>query len=325
MKCCYEYSRGDHKHSLLAPIQQIGTILHSAGNVSRHVWFVLAFASLSVPAQPTRQNPSPMSDTTRPHPRIEKVEAPGRRVELQTLKGARLFAGPKVRASRPVPLIIHFHGAPWLTERHVANHLPRVALITVQLGAGSRAYAQPFERPDLFKSLVAEAERGLSAERGFSSITLTGFSAGYGAIRAILRQEDSADRVNGILLLDGIHAGYSPDGKPLAEGGTIIPADLEPFVRFAREAAAGKRTFVITHSEIFPGTFASTTECVDHVLNELKLRRRPALREGPMGMQQLSAVDVKGFHVRGYAGNSAPDHIDHLHAMPEWLSLMDVK
>jgi hypothetical protein len=26
------------------------------------------------------------------------------------------------------------------------------------------------------------------------------------------------------------------------------------------------------------------------------------------------------FHVIGYAGNTAPDHIDHFHAMPELLA-----
>jgi hypothetical protein len=39
-------------------------------------------------------------------------------------------------------------------------------------------------------------------------------------------------------------------------------------------------------------------------------------------MQQLSAVDAGGFHLRGYAGNSAPDHIDFLHAMPAWFGLV---
>jgi hypothetical protein len=36
-------------------------------------------------------------------------------------------------------------------------------------------------------------------------------------------------------------------------------------------------------------------------------------------MQQLSVVRSGRFEVLGFAGNSAPDHIDHLHAMPELL------
>jgi hypothetical protein len=96
-------------------------------------------------------------------------------------------------------------------------------------------------------------------------------------------------------------------------------------VAFAREAAAGPKTFVFTHSEIFPGTYASTTECAEFILSELNLRSRADLRQGPIGMQQLSAVDVRGFHLRGYAGNSAPDHVDHLQAMPAWFQLLRFK
>lgn len=288
---------------------------------------ILLFPAIAGPslAQQAQQNPSPMSDTTRPHPRIETVEVHGRRVELKALQGAVLFAGPKVRTDKPMPLVIHFHGAPWLVQYHVSGTLPRAALVTVQLGAGSRAYAAPFEDPETFRSIIDEAKRELGLKRDWSSITLTGFSAGYGAIRAILRQDANFARVNNVLLLDGIHASYSPEGKPIADGGKINPADLDSFVAFGREAAAGKRRFVITHSEIFPGTFASTTECVDHLIAMLGLKRKRELKNGPMGMQQLSSVNGGGLRIRGFAGNTAPDHVDHLHAMPEWFKLLDVQ
>jgi hypothetical protein len=58
------------------------------------------------------------------------------------------------------------------------------------------------------------------------------------------------------------------------------------------------------------------------VLAQLNLKRRADLRQGPIGMQQLSAVNAGGFHLRGYAGNSAPDHIDFLYGMPAWFSLL---
>ena len=76
---------------------------------------------------------------------------------------------------------------------------------------------------------------------------------------------------------------------------------------------------MITHSEIFPGTFASTTETADYLLKELKLGRRATLEWGPTGTQQLSEARQGDFLLRGYAGNSAPDHVDLLYAMPELL------
>jgi hypothetical protein len=143
------------------------------------------------PAKPqTTQSPSPMVDHTRPHPRITETEVKGHRVDLKSLKGARLFIGPRANPNRPLPLLIHFHGASWLIEQHIARYLPRAALITVNLGAGSSAYRKPFEQAELFQNLLREAGDELHNKRGWSSITLSGFSAGYGAVREILRRPE---------------------------------------------------------------------------------------------------------------------------------------
>ena len=55
-------------------------------------------------------------------------------------------------------------------------------------------------------------------------------------------------------------------------------------VKLAREAVSGKKKFIISHSEIFPATYASTTECVDYLLNTLSLKRKAVLKKGPIGM-----------------------------------------
>lgn len=292
------------------------------------VWFgylLFVIAAIPAAAQQAQQNPSPMTDTTRPHPRIVQVEVPGRRTELATLKGTILFAGPKVQPNKPVPLIIHFHGVPWLMEYHIAKHFPRAALITVNLGSGSRVYGDPFSRPEMFQTLIDEAGKVLGSKKGWSSITLVGFSAGYGAVRAILRHDRYFRLVNNVLLLDGIHASYVPEGKRLADGGVIKADDLNSYIKFAREAIAGQKQFLISHSEIFPATYASTTECVDYLLATLGVKRKAKLKNGPVGMQQVSEVNVKGFRIRGYAGNTGEDHGDQLQAMPEWLKLLKAK
>jgi hypothetical protein len=276
--------------------------------------------------RPTRSQSSQSTtlDQSRSHQRITQTETIGHRIDLKSLPGARLFTTPNINPNKPVPLLIHFHGAPWLIEAHIARHLPKAALITVQLGSGSSVYRRPFENPDLFRELLNEAGQALSIKRGWSSITLTGFSAGYGGVREILRRPEYFRLVKNVLLLDGMHASYSPEGKLLADGGTIQASDVHVFVDFAREAAAGRKRFVVTHSEIFPGAYASTTECADHILSRLSLKRRSKRTNGPTGMQQLSDVNVKDFHLRGYAGNTAPDHVDFLHSMPAWFSLLRI-
>jgi hypothetical protein len=54
-----------------------------------------------------------MVEHTRSHTQIQERSVSGRRVELQSLKGARLFVGSRVNASKRVTLLlIHFQGAP---------------------------------------------------------------------------------------------------------------------------------------------------------------------------------------------------------------------
>ena len=121
-----------------------------------------------------------------------------------------------------------------------------------------------------------------------------------------------------VLLIDGLHTGYA-GGKPGPQESQLETDGLEPFVRFARDAVAGRKQMTVVHSEIFPGTFASTTETADYLLAQLGLKRVPRLRLGPMGTQQLSEVRRGGFRLVGYAGNSAPDHVDELHSLDRYL------
>ncbi len=152
----------------------------------------------------------------------------------------------------------------------------------------------------------------------FSPVTLTAWSAGYGAIREILRTPENYARIDRVLLIDGLHTGYV-GGRPGPQESELETERLEIFLRFARHAVAGKKQMIVTHSEIFPGTFASTTETADWLLRQLDLKRRAVVKWGPMGTQQLSEVRAGKFLLVGYAGNSAPDQVDELHLLPEYL------
>jgi hypothetical protein len=267
-----------------------------------------------------------MVEATRAHERLAPKELDGTR---------RTFAGPAgkpvevwipahARARDPIDLVVHFLGAAWLPEQAVAGLGGQTAAAVVNLGAGSGVYDRAFSDPSAFDSLLAGVTREMSAAIGeparVGRVTLVGFSAGHGAVRAILREPRHFATVNAVLLLDGMHTSYVPAGTVLAAGGTLDTTNLAAFANFARAAVRGEKRFVVTHSEIFPGTFASTTETADWLLHALGLRRTPVLRWGPRGMQQLSEVRAGGFELLGFAGNAGPDHIDQLHAMPELLA-----
>jgi len=268
------------------------------------------------------QNPSPMVERTRLHERVEKQQVPGMRFGLSL---GELFVPAEVHVEDSLPLIVHFHGAPWLVQYSLVKSGRRAALLTIQIGAGSGVYRRAFENPERFDSLLAEARAKLSRatdhEVRWSNIALTAWSAGYGAIREILSGTRDYDRVSTVLLLDGLHTDYLAGWEPEASYRPVkINADqLAVFLRLAQDAVAGKKTFWVLHSEIFPGTFSSTTETADYLLEQLGLKRTPVLRWGPVGMQQLSEASKGGLRVLGFAGNSAPDHLDFIHGFWKWL------
>ena len=49
------------------------------------------------------------------------------------------------------------------------------------------------------------------------------------------------------------------------------------------------------------------------------LKLKAVLKWGPMGTQQLSEAKSGKFQLIGYAGNSAPDHVDQLQSLPEYF------
>ncbi|MEW5915039.1 MAG: hypothetical protein AB1762_01480 [Gemmatimonadota bacterium] len=290
------------------------------------LFLLLPLAAEPQTASPRPQNPSPMVERTRAHERLTE----------QTIGGTtRRFTGPFGRPvevwipeqaprQRDVHLIVHFLGSAWIPKQAAAQLRAPAVVAVVNVGAGSGVYHSAFSDPAAFDTLLAGVVREVAAASGISHhvrrLTLTGFSAGHGAIRVILRESRHFARVNDVLLMDGMHTAYVPEGQVLEKGGALDTTNLTIWSAFAKAAMAGTKRFVITHSEIFPGTFASTTETADWVLNAVDLRRTPVLQWGARGMQQLSEVRAGGFEMLGYAGNSAPDHIDHFHAMPELLA-----
>ena len=267
-----------------------------------------------------------MIEATRAHERLVQRTLPGtvRTYTGPAGKSVEVFVPERTASRETFDLVVHFHGAAWIPEQAVVSLDRRTVGAKVNLGAGSGAYDRGFADPTVFDTLLAAVAREVSAVTGKNArvgrITLVGFSAGHGAIRAILREPRHFEKVGAILLLDGMHTSYIPDGSLLATGGAIDSTNLLAFANFARAAMRGEKRFLVTHSEIFPGTFVSTTETADWLLHALGLQRKPVLRWGPRGMQQLSEVRAGRFEMLGFAGNSAPDHIDQFHSEPELLA-----
>ena len=226
-------------------------------------------------------------------------------------------------ASGEFDVMFHFHGHEPARKEWV-QAMNRPVFVAMTLGTGSGPYETTFKDPGAFDRLVKNVEQELSTEVRKARVRrlgLTAWSAGYGAVQEILRQPAWRDRVDTVVLLDGMHAGYFGDG--------LNEAQLEPFVRFAKRAAADKALMVVSHSSIIPPGYASTTETANFLIHELGGRPVPAKSRpsDPMGLDLLDRFDKGGFHVRGYAGGSELDHCAHLglyrdilkvHVLPRW-------
>lgn len=269
-----------------------------------------------------------MAERSRLHARLVEGLPPG---AMRTVTGpadqpVALFIPAKASRREVVDLVVHWHGAGWLPAQAVAGLKRPTVSAAMTLGSGSGVYDRSYRDPAVFDTLLARITDELGRARGapvrIDRVVLSGWSAGHGAIRRILLDPRQVARVYGVLLIDGMHTSYVPEGRVVANGGTLDTTNLVALTTFARAAVQGTKRMVVTHSEIFPGTFASTTETADWMLASLAVPRRPVLAWGPRGMQQLSEARAGRFLMLGYAGNTAPDHVDQLHALPELLRLL---
>ena len=143
----------------------------------------------------TVQAPSPMVEYTRAH--LRQTQRPVLGARIHTPLG-KLLLPPGSKEGHKLPLVIHFHGDPWLVEQSVRQALPKAAVLAVQIGSGSRIYNDAVSDPATLPAIMATLRRPVDR------LYLSGFSAGYGAIRAILRQPENAARVDGVELYDFI-------------------------------------------------------------------------------------------------------------------------
>lgn len=212
-------------------------------------------------------------------------------------------------------LVVHFHGAPPVVGRAYREARLDAVLVILNEGIASNAYRDRFYFEDAFPTLIRNVnalvnERCNSEPHAIGRIALSAWSAGYASIQQILKQ-GAEDRIDAILLSDGLHARLSSRAPR-----RLNSASLEPFVRFAKDAASGERLFAFTHSAIRPPTYAGTTETADYLLKRLRLEREPSAQgRGHSKMRLRSSAHRRNFHVLGYKGQTAEAHGDHLRAL----------
>lgn len=232
-----------------------------------------------------------------------------------------------------IDVVWHFHAGQMATADMKASGL-RAVFVSCGFGNGfgTGAYSSAFDDPSRFTSMMKSLTRtiGFKAKRDvhLGHLALASWSAGFAAVNRVLASEDWYEKTDAVLLFDSLHAQYIdlPEDaklktKPVAARGAshVDVTMLRRFIRFAADAAAGKKRMVITHSSIVPPDYASTAEATAALLGEVGVDTATTgstTNAGPFGLPSMVSsvvADEGNLHVRGFRGIGPHDHFDHLH------------
>jgi len=216
-------------------------------------------------------------------------------------------------------LVVHFHGLREAQETNVERTHLNAVIVSINLGMGSGPYEDAFRTPFRWRSLLSAVEKnveksGRAPGARIGRIALSAWSAGYGAVSALLRDQDVATRVDAVLLADGLHSNYKD-----ARRHVVDEAPLEKYARVAEAAIRGEKLFALTHSSIPTYGYPNTTETIGQLLTMTNVPKVADAAQGPRAMRQIYVSNRGDFHVRGYAGTGVRDHIDHIWAMNETM------
>ncbi len=215
-------------------------------------------------------------------------------------------------------LIIHFHGKHQTAIDALDQSGLPAALISVDLGVGSRVYRGAYDEAGSLERLIAFAERSLH-ETGrlpnarVGRIAISAWSAGYGAARLILSRPAEAVRVDALLLVDALFADWDAKG---ARARSASMDALAPTVAFAARATRAERLFVLTHTAIAQSAYAGAPDCADALLRHFDVVKESApLSARPFGGAPTYAADLEDLHLRGFDGKTVAEHAEQYRAM----------
>jgi hypothetical protein len=198
-------------------------------------------------------------------------------------------------------LVVHLHGDEPVRRELIESGQPLV-LLAITLGP-AESYAPLFTGSQAYRATIAEVEQTVSKRFGREmharKVVLSAWSAGFVGVAAAVSNE-AGRAADAVILIDGLHA---PRKDRAA-----FEAQLDPFLKYARLAAAGERFMFISHSSIDPPDFASTTESAHYLIQRLDGHPEAVRRQDAFGLELVELFSRGNLHIRGYAGNDKADH-----------------
>ena len=131
-------------------------------------------------------------------------------------------------------------------------------------------------------------------------------------MREILKSPQYVAAIDGVLAADSLYASTAADGTPEDE-------QMAPYRRLADLAAAGKKTFILTHTEVPTPTYESTRDTADDLLEHLGLEATAIDRAGRGPLRYTRSASRGRFTLWGCPGETGEEHMNHLRYLAEWL------
>ena len=217
-----------------------------------------------------------------------------------------------------VPLCVHFQGGAKAAAENFMRSGQRGVLIASTLSGRSSAFSTPYRDPAAFAQLLADGERALSQQQGrevkFGAISISFFSAGYGAVRELLKDPTWFARINTLVSADSM---YATVVAPAVRAPRI--EDCEGFVRFAQAAARGEKTFVVAYG-MYPTDYASTSENAALLCASVAGKWTQCVTFTQRGVPIARESHVGSFHCYEFAEATAGIHVDLLYFVPEMFT-----
>ena len=248
--------------------------------------------------------------------------ATGRSIQMSN-PAWKLFIPDSYVHAASVDLIVHFHGDDATFRNNVAYAKLNVVEVTVNYNGLSSAYSTPFQDTTLFNTLLNESltrirqQSDFADNINFGKVAVSSFSAGYGAVREILKQPAYYNRIDALLAADSLYASFTSTSDH-----TPLDSQMVNYRQYAQDASNGSKTFVFSHSQVPTGTYCETRECADDLMAFVGASPVADSSHG-LGTLDFYRFAKKGnFIVHGALGTDGDSHLEHLRYIGEFLKAL---
>lgn len=223
------------------------------------------------------------------------------------------------RSGEVADILVHFHGDPQTMWNNALYAELNTVVVTVNYSGLSSAYSGPFSNATLFQSLLNEALTKVRQESDFSNtlkwdqIGVSSFSAGYGAVREILKSPTYRNNIDALLAADSLYATTAGDGTPL-------DSQMVDYKTFASLAQSEQKTFIFSHSQVLTYTYENTMETGDELMQHLGISPAPISMSGLGTLDFYRHAKSGNFELWGALGADGDAHLEHLRYIGQFLA-----